>query len=146
MLSLLLPCRNLFSPAAFPIMGRSWGHALAATSVSQPPCDRMRGGGGVCNTLQSAIFAPLALVGHSLFTATVGAILRYSTGGLSTHSRIILLLFLAPLFWSSLPATTVGRTCFDLRCSFSIWLSPTSASSVAFQHLSVLQTIQPQSL
>ena len=176
MLSLLLPCRNLLQ------FLREIDSEILYWKVLHSPCHRMRGGGGVCNALQSAIFAPLALVGHSLFTATVGAILRVMDQYLSTFSRkwltwgilqegflltvelscnelyifselfknlaamrenfllwdffsqwneiwhvvkggsaqiksmllCHLLLFLAPLFWSSLPATTVGRTCFDL--------------------------------
>ena len=188
MLSLLLPCRNLLH------FLRVIDSKVLYWKALNSPCHRMRGGGGVCNALQSAIFTPLTLVQHFLFTAAVWAILgvmktnncesdmdpstlsgnrdkgRWLTWGILQEGFLLtvelsfnelyifselsknlaamrenfllwdffsqwneiwhvviggsaqiksmllchLLLFLAPLFWSSLPATTVGRTCFDL--------------------------------
>ena len=68
MLSLLLPWRNLLHLLRVIDSKVHW-------KALHSPCHRMRGGGGVCNALQSAIFAPLTLVQHFLFTAAVWAIL-----------------------------------------------------------------------
>ena len=125
----------------------SWcrSKTFTATSVTQSPGNRMRRSGCV-GAIQGSILAPLTLVDHPLPAPTGWTILGLSVGKLSC-GRKILFFSDTSLLWSSLPAATVRRrTLFRLSNSSSLGFSFTSTSSVALQHLGILQTIQPWSL